>query len=242
MEVTINGTSIPWKEEYKNRRSSKQLIQKVRNNLYGKLQGVSKVAVENFCEGTNGNTFCDLRLKLNTSVCGWDIEREINGTVDIGLISPVVYTAVNMSLQYEGVSRSGTEATTFEGIIKALKIVYLQYDDVVTFEIYSSRDLNGYFLVEFQTLLYPDTQLKKTDLESILDNFKRNYCFEELVNGKHCPEEGEANTSSNRSYPSATVKVMVGIGAAIICMGIIVFIARVSTLFRCCRRPSDLVN
>lgn len=252
VEVTINGTSIPWQEKYnKDRRCSKQLIQKVRNNLYGKLQGVSKVAVKKFYEGKNGGTFCDLHFKLNSSVCGWDIERKINGTVDIGLISPVVYIAINMSLQFETVFRSGArENTTHENltnrIIGALETVYLKYDDVVKFEIYSLLpDLNGSLLVdlEFCSFLYPDTELNKTDLENILDKFIRNKRFEELVNGKHSLEKKEENASNkSTSYPSTTVKAMVGIGAAIICVGIIVFIARVSTLFRYYRRPSDLVN
>ncbi|XP_074637945.1 uncharacterized protein LOC141896577 isoform X2 [Acropora palmata] len=207
VEVTINGTSIPWQEKYnKDRRCSKQLIQKVRNNLCGKLQGVSKVAVKKFYEGTHGSTFCDLHFKLNSSVCGWDIEREINGTVDIGLISPVVYIAINMSLQFETVFRSGArENTTHENLTNRL--------------------------IEFCSFLYPDTELNKTDLENILDKFTRNKSFEELVNGKHSLEKKEENASNkSTSYPSRTVKAMVGIGAAIICVGIIVFIARVIVL------------
>lgn len=252
VEVTINGTSdsIPWQEKYnKYRRCSKQLIQKVRNNLYGKLQGVSKVTVKKFYKGTHGSTFCDLHFKLNSSVCGWDIEREINGTVDIGLISPVVYIAINMSLQFDTVFGSGArENTTNENltnrIIGALKTVYLKYDDVVKFEIFSLlTDLNGSLLVEFCSFLYPDTELNKTDLENILHKFTINKSFEKLVNGNHSLEKKEENASNkSTSYPSTTVKALVGIGAAIICVGIIVFIARVSTLFRYYRRPSDLVN
>lgn len=249
VEVTINGTSILWQEKYnKDRRCSKQLIQKVRNNLYGKLQGVSKVAVKKFYEGSHGSTFCDLHFKLNSSVCGWDIERNINGTVDIGLISHVEYIAINMFLQFETVFRSGArENTTHENltnrIIGALKTVYLKYDDVVKFEIYSLLTLNGSLVVEFCSFLYPDTELSKTDLENILNKFKGNKSFEEFVNGKHSLEKKEENASNkSTSYPSTTVKAMVGIGAAIICVGIIVFIARVSTLFRYYRRPSDLVN
>lgn len=238
VEVTNNGTSFPWKEKFnKDRRCSKQLIQKVRNNLYGKLQGVSKVAVKKFYEVTHGRTFCDLHFKLNSSVCGWDIERKINGTVDIGLISPVAYIAINMSLQFEPVFRSGArENTTHENltnrIIGALKTVYLKYDDVVRFEIYSLiTDCNGSLLVEFCSFLYPDTELNKTDLENILDKFTRNKRFEELVNAKHSLEKKEENASNkSTSYPSTTVKAMVGIGAAIICVGIIVFIARVIVL------------
>ena len=240
VEVTINGTSIPWEERYdKDRRSSKQLIQKVRNNLYGKLQGVSKVTVKKFYKGTHGNTFCDLHFKLNSSVCGWGIKWEINGTVDIGLISPVVYTAINMSLKFEAVFRSGArEDTNKENlsnrIIRALETVYLKYDDVVKFEIYPlPTDFNRSLLVEFRSFLYPDTELNKTDLDNILQNFTKNKSFEELVNRKQSLEKKEENTSNkSTSYPSTTVKVMVGIGAAIMCVGIIVFIARVSKLCR----------
>lgn len=237
VEVTNNDTSILWQEKYnKDRRCSKQLIQKIRNNLYGKLQGVSKVAVKKFYEGTHGNTFCDLHFKFISSVCvrGWDIEREINlRTVDIGLISPVVYIAINMSLPFRSGAR---ENTTHENLtnrlIGALKTVYLKYDDVVKFEIYSLlTDSNGSLLIEFSTFLYPDTELNKTDLENILHKFTRNKSFEEFVNGKHSLETKEENASNkSTSYPSTTVKAMVGIGAAIICVGIIVFIARVIVL------------
>ena len=220
LEVTMNGTSIPWKNEIsEDRKSSKELVVKVRNNLYNKLQGVGKVSVQGFCQGEDGNTLCELQFKMTAIACGWEIERELNGTVDIGFIGQVMYTGINMSLELSSVSEPEYKdlSNNLTRIKAALTIVYLSYDDVVDFEIYplSKGNLDGTVLVEFRIMVFPDTELSKTDLKNILDRFTRDKSFRQLL----FPEKS----------PGVLVKTMAVLGAMVISLVTIVFSIRVST-------------
>ncbi|XP_068672810.1 uncharacterized protein [Montipora foliosa] len=222
LEVTLNGTSIPWKNEIsEDRKSSKELVVKVRNNLYNKLQSVVKVSVQAFYKGEDGNTLCELQFKMTAIDCGWEIERELNGTVDIGFIGQVMYTGINMSLELSSVFETEYKdlSNNLTRIKAALTIVYLSYDDVVDFEIYplSKGNLDGTVLVEFRIMVFNDTELSKKDLKNILDRFTRDKSFRKLL----FPEKS----------PGVLVKTMVVLGAMVISLVMIVFSIRVIKVY-----------
>ena len=237
IEVTLNGTSIPWNINFANNRSRefKQLALNVKYKLREVLsqqKGVREIEIKEFKE-EHGNTSCVFHYKMNSAVVEKEaIEKVLNGTVDIGVIAPVVYAAIKMSLKLSSVSwidsfddQNSTDYKNLTRRIKAaLSEVYQSTDDVVGFEINSLlKTPDGSVMVEYVVMVYPDSKLKKKDLENTFNEFTKNNSFAGMI-----ADNQPAKQEEEKSESDGAVTGLVVIGALMMCVVIIAFLVRVS--------------
>ena len=240
IEVTLNGTSIPWDTNFANHRSRefKQLALNVKNKLREVLsqqKGISEIKIKEFKEDKHGNTSCVFDYKMNSAVVEKeDIEKALNGTVDIGVIAPVAYAPIKMSLKLLSVSwinsfddRNSTDYKNLTRRIKAaLSEVYQSTGDVVGFEINSlSKTSDGSVSVEYVVMVYPDSKLKKKDLEKTFNEFTKNNSFGGMIAENQLQP---VKQEEEKSESDGAVTGLVVIGALMICVVIIAFLVRVS--------------
>ena len=235
IELTLNGTSVPWNIKFVNHRSRefKQLALNVKNKLrevLSKQQGISEIKIKEFKE-KHGNTSCVVDCKVTSAVVEKeDIEKVLNGTVDIGVIAPVAYAAIKMSLKLSRVSWIDSfddqNSTAYKNLTRrikdALSDVYQSKDDVVGFEINSlMKTFDGSVLLEYLVVVYPDSKLMKKDLENTFNEFTKNNSFGGMIAENHPAKEEESESDG-------AVNGLVVMGALIMCVVIIAFIIRVS--------------
>lgn len=237
IEVTLNGTSIPWNINFANHRSRefKQLALNVKNKLREVLsqqEGVREIEIKEFKE-EHGNTSCVFDYKMNSAVIEKEaIEKVLNGTVDIGVIAPVVYAVIKMSLKLSSVSwidsfddQNSTDYKNLTRRIKAaLSEVYQSTDDVVGFEINSLlKTADGSVMMEYVVMVYPDSKLKKKDLQNTFNEFTKNNSFSGMIANNQPAKQEEEKSESD-----GAVTGLVVIGALMMCVVIIAFLVRVS--------------
>lgn len=234
VEVTRNGSSIPWDNELSQQGSDKfkELAQKVRNKLredLGHLKGISKIKVKNFQETENGNLWCLFEYKVNSMVREDDINITLNGTVDIGVIASVTY--ISMGLQLKKVwwidNFSDKDSKEYQNLSRrikdALEEIYQNTSDVVDFEINSLKSASdGSVLVALKIIVHPDSKLKKENLETIFNEFTRKNNFGGMTIAKE-ERESEATIQTDGFVTGFLV-----IGALMISAVIIGFFVKVS--------------
>ena len=242
VEVKRNSTSIKWDEKLSDKKSKefKEMSLVVRNQLWKvlkELQGIQEIKVKKF-EENEGNTFCEIECKVNSSQVSEDVKKTVNKTIDIGALSEISYTRVNMTLSLTSLSwvdayndHNSSEYKNLTTTIKAaLSEVYIDTDDVVSFEIVSvSEAPDGSLVVEFHVLVDPDSALKKKDLEETLKEFTKDESFGKMITGVKKRQQEEETGVEEEEDESDKVQVGLIVFAAVI-MGLVIitFVVAVS--------------
>ena len=205
----------------------------MRNKLrevLGHLQGVSKIKVKNFQITENGNVSCLFQYKMDSMVSEEDINRTLNGTVDIGVIASVTYITKSMCLHVKDAwinNFSDKDSKEYQNLTRRIKgdleETYQNTSDVYDFEIDSlTRAPDGSVLVTLKVILRPNSKLTKENLETIFNKVTKKNRFGGMALVKE-ERESEATIQAN-----GFVTGFVVIGALMISAVIVMFFVKVN--------------